>query len=467
MPVTDEHPQYAASKTAWQTIRDVIRGEQALKAGGTAYLPMLGGQKMEHYQVYKDRNTFYNAVARTVEGLVGLIMRHPPVVTGVFEQFLPWLDDITLAGVPLTSFVGNTVKEQVEVSRLGVLVDMSEDGAVQRPKWSAYCAESITLWRETMIAGANVLTLVVLKEWKGKIGPDGFGSTEEEQYRVLDFDASGFYRQRVFEKRLNSEEWMVTKVLEPARRGQRLDFIPFKFIGARDLTPDVDEPRLLALSLTNLAHYRESADYWHKMHWNAVVQAIVFTNKNDDTYYFGGPVAWILNPGDSAMMLESNGTGIDAHERALDKLESRMARLGAELLDTPIAGVEAAETVRLRQAGRASVLALIADTASRGLTQCLQWYLWWAGVEEKPEDVQATVTVNTDFIDARMTVEELLGFMQAMQSRGISRDTYFYNLKKGGLLPDNRSIEDEKALIESDPPAMPEVKPEPGMEEAA
>jgi hypothetical protein len=49
-----------------------------------------------------------------------------------------------------------------------------------------------------------------------------------------------------------------------------------------------------------------------------------------------------------------------------------------------------------------------------------------------------------------------VSLVQAWQAQGISRDTYLYNVQRGGLLPEGRTIDQEKALIDAEPPPMPQ-----------
>src|SRR5436853_903393 len=80
MPVNATHPQYDASLPAWQRARDVLAGEDAVKAAGERYLPRLDSQSDGEYAAFRERASFFNATARTAEGYVGLIFRRPPFV---------------------------------------------------------------------------------------------------------------------------------------------------------------------------------------------------------------------------------------------------------------------------------------------------------------------------------------------------------------------------------------------------
>ena len=66
MAVTSTHLDYDANAAAWGRARDVIAGEDTVKAAGEKYLPKLDAQSSEEYLAYKARASFFNAVGRTL-----------------------------------------------------------------------------------------------------------------------------------------------------------------------------------------------------------------------------------------------------------------------------------------------------------------------------------------------------------------------------------------------------------------
>mgnify|MGYP001816812258 FL=1 len=56
--------------------------------------------------------------------------------------------------------------------------------------------------------------------------------------------------------------------------------------------------------------------------------------------------------------------------------------------------------------------------------------------------------LNNDFLPARMSPQELTALMQAWQQGGISQDTFLHNLKRGEILPEDTSVEDEKDKLD-------------------
>ena len=80
MPVNSTHPGYDAAALDWARARDVLSGEDAVKAGGEKYLARLDSQTDEEFGAYVNRASFFNATARTSEAYLGLIFRRPPFV---------------------------------------------------------------------------------------------------------------------------------------------------------------------------------------------------------------------------------------------------------------------------------------------------------------------------------------------------------------------------------------------------
>ena len=80
MPVNSTHPDYDASAAEWLRARDVLAGEDAVKAAGERYLPRLDSQTDEEYLAYRARACFFNATRRAADAFVGLVFRKAPFV---------------------------------------------------------------------------------------------------------------------------------------------------------------------------------------------------------------------------------------------------------------------------------------------------------------------------------------------------------------------------------------------------
>lgn len=119
---------------------------------------------------------------------------------------------------------------------------------------------------------------------------------------------------------------------------------------------------------------------------------------------------------------------------------------------------ETAQGIELRQSGENSILGNIAVNVSASLTQVLRWAHWWNSTEESPDDVtneQVLVQLNTDFNTKGLSAQDIQSIVAAWQANAISRDTMTDLFRRGEVLPEGRSTEDEERLIRSEKPVAP------------
>lgn len=482
MAVETKHPAYDAMASKWKRCRDAAEGQDSIHKAGESYLPMLKDQTQEDYNAYKLRATFYNATWRTIAGLVGMIFRKPPKVE-VPENVKEYLKDVTTSGVPFQVFAQQTTEECMTVGRVGILVDCpnvpelrnrGEEKALNiRPSMQLYKAESVINWRTGNINNKNVLILVVLQE--EYLEADGeFAEKAETRYRVLDLIESDIggakayrYRVRVFKISEGSNgtktDVLIGDELYPKMNGAFLSTIPFWFIGADDITPNVDAPPLIDLVDVNLSHYRTTADYEHGCHFTGLPTAVVsgYTAEGatdgqpTEKLYIGSQTAWVFpSPEASATFLEFTGQGLGALEKNLDRKESQMAVLGARMLAAEKKQAEAAETASIHRAGENSVLAGVSQTISLGLTMALITFSEWTGAKGK-----ASCELNRDFFPIPLNPTELQELVKSWQANAISYDTLYRNLQRGEIVAHDKDIDDEIKAIEERIAAAPPDKP--------
>jgi hypothetical protein len=121
-----------------------------------------------------------------------------------------------------------------------------------------------------------------------------------------------------------------------------------------------------------------------------------------------------------------------------------MAVLGARMLETQKATVESAETQKAKQGGEQSQLAAMAEVINIAVTRALQVFMTWAGISG-----EVSYRLNTDFIPAKMSAQELTALVASWQAGAISGQTLFYNLKEGEVIADAVDYEDEQERINS------------------
>jgi len=256
----------------------------------------------------------------------------------------------------------------------------------------------------------------------------------------------------------DKREWVLVETRIPLRRGKPLPSLPFVFHGPRHSRPAVDKLPLGDMIAVNLDHYRLDADYKHGIHFTALPTAWVSGFDKTATLRIGSSTAWTTETvGATAGFLEFTGQGLSTFERAMDRDERLMAVLGSRLLEEQKRVGETADAIELRQSGENSVLSSIASSVSESLTQVLRWAFWWNSTEELPDsitDAQALVELNTDFSSSTMSAPEMLAAVKSWQSGALSQDSMQELFRKGEILPDGRTNEEEARLIAGDKAAV-------------
>ena len=485
MPVNTAHPDYETMLPKWLRARDVLAGEDAIKAGGTKYLPKLAEQVDDDYHAYKMRGVFFNATARTLAGYVGMIFRKPPYLrlpqagSALGKAMAEFNNDTDLLGTSLYGYAKQVVSEVVSVGRCGSLVDW-EGGAEQgedRAYVALYRAEQILNWRVERVNGRNIATLVVLHEPEGgaRLNPaDPFDSTTGEQIRVLKLvDGSSLMADgskeglrcvvEVWRPGKNPREWVLADTRVPMRLGRPLPLLPFVFHGPDHARAAVSPVPLDDIIAVNLGHYRMDADYKHGLHFTALPTAWVSGFDKQSCLKIGSSVAWVADHlGAQAGFLEFQGQGLTSFERALDHAERLMSVLGSRLLEGQKKIAETAEAMQIRQSGEDSILGAMAASVSESLTQALRWVFWWNSTVALPEEVtdeEALLDLNTDFRTHGMSAQEITALVAAWQNGAISQDTMFELFRRSEILPDGRRNEEENSLIKVGQPAGPVEPP--------
>jgi hypothetical protein len=451
MPLETLHPSYLAAMPLWKRARDFIAGELAVKGAGELYLPRLSGQTDAEYEGYKLRAQFLNATARTHQGMLGLVFLKDPEVE-LTDDLLPLDLDADLAGATLYDYIRLVVSETLAVGRCLTLVDWSDE--FERPYLTLYRAEQIRNWKFARINGRWTLSLLVLAETAPADTDDPYSAEVVQRLRVLALDEEGLV-VRVYEAQIvdRNREWVQISETRPQRAGKPLDFIPVVWHQTTDNVDEVPKPPLTDLISLNLRHYQLSADHNHGLHFVALPTPWVAGFKAGTELRIGCGVAWVSeDPNARAGFLEFSGTGLGAIRQELDRLESAMVLIGARMLEAPKREAETAEAIRLRMAGEAALLGGIAAGLSSSLTKVLALCRWWGSpaIELVTDVDDVAIELNTDYEVSRMSPAELQALVAAWIQRGISRETLFYNLKRGEIIPPNREFEEEIQLIEAE-----------------
>ena len=450
-----QHSEYSDALDRWQKCRDCIAGEDAVHKSGEKYLPKLSGQDTSEYAAYVKRTPFYNATARTIDGLVGMLFRKEPIVTAPAAMDA-MLADMTLTDCGFNELSEIVAREVIGVGRVGLLVEYPQvfngpmtmaQAAAQnhRPYVTTYKAESILNWRAERINNAMQIVMLALSEtvtvWKNE-----FESEQKPQVRALLLE-EGRYIQRVYQKDDKAEWFQVGGDITPLMNGRPLTSIPFVIFGPAHNDAVVQKAPVYDLVTLNLSHYRTTADLEHGAHFTGLPTAVVtgYSPGAGEKLAIGSATAWVFPAADAkAEYLEFTGQGLEALEKRLQVKEAGMAAIGARMLAPEKKSAEAEGTVQLRHAGEGAVLGTIGDNIEHGFDRVLTIMAEWAGISGTVE-----TDFNDDFVDTVMTAQDVLALVQAWQAGALSFDTLFWNLKQGELVESETTVEQEQDKIKT------------------
>ena len=469
LSVDEKSAYYNMRQMDWSTIGIIMQGERAVRAAGQRFVPILSKQTSTEYAAYLSRGSFYNAFARTVQGLTGAITRKP-VVLELPEKMEDISDNFTKDGISIDKTVRDITQEIISQGYCGMLADLDDKG---KPYASVYSPLDIYNFRLVEKEGQKVLAMLALHEIAEEIdGLDYFKINQIDQIRVLSLDELGWltvnlYRYDVQIKGGN-KKWIQVPIrgeydYHPTTvGGLKLDYIPFVFFGADKTSFIPQKPPLLDLVYLNIKHWQVSVDYYYALHICALPTpwAAGFDQIEGKELKIGSGTAWVSKtPEAKCGFLEFTGQGLGAIEKALDRLERQMAVIGARFLEEQKKGVEAVETLEIRSSGDTANLASISVSIEQGFKQILIYMAKWIKVDwDKIE-----VTLSKDFVSAKMEPAMITALLGALQANRISIDTFLYSLQEGEILPTNVTIEDEKAkleLKEQENPYLPSLSQE-------
>ena len=449
MDPTIRHPAYHDFAASWRLMRDAVAGEDDVKAAGEKYLPMKSGQKAiadpairaASYNAYRLRAEFPEITAPTIRGAVGVMLAKPAKIE--LPTTMEGLrENATLDGLTLDALHRRVAMEVMTTGRYGLLPGLSEDGT---PHLSGYVAESILNWD----AKAGRPDFVVLDETAQARDPVTGAWGEVERLRECVIEDWAFVT-RIWTKAGGG--W-VSEELPRAMTPRRvpLSALPFVFIGTNDLTPAPDDVPLYGLAKLAMRVYRLDADFTFSLHmtseptpWaNGFNDAADAVEKGNAPRALGSSVLWLLPEGAQAGYLEFSGPGLEKQANAIADALDRAAQFGAQIMQAGNAA-ESGEALRLRAASQTATLTSIAQTTASGLERALRNIAVWIGADP----MQVIVTPNLEFFDRTMSSQDITALVQAWHQGALSYPSLFARLKAGGVLQEDRTLEDEEAALE-------------------
>ncbi|MAF43754.1 MAG: hypothetical protein CMI54_06270 [Parcubacteria group bacterium] len=426
-------PEYDAMLPLWLQIQHCLEGEITIKTQDTTYLPMpnatdLSNENKARYAAYILRAVFYNFTSRTLNGLVGMVFQKDPQID--IPPSLKTLEtDVDGSGVSLLQQSQKTLAAVVSKGRSALFVDFPKtegdltqevinEGGIH-PVIIRIAPEQIINWRTVARGSKTVLSLVDILE-SYVVSDNGFEECLAKQWRVLKL-VDNVYTVEIWQEQEgnDSEKVLIETTVPTDHKGKPLDFIPLTFVGSTNNDPNIDQPPLYDMSVLNIAHYRNSADY----------EEACFVMGQPTPYFTGLTEHWVkevlqgeiqLGARAAVSLPEDADAGMLQVEpntmpkEAMDAKEKQALSLGAKLVEVERVQ-RTAEEASSDNASDSSVLGTAANNVSEAYEVALRYAGAFVGITE-----DATVKLNTDFDSLKISPQEFAQIMAAWNASAIT-----------------------------------------------
>ncbi|MGB2065696.1 MAG: DUF4055 domain-containing protein [Marinomonas gallaica] len=441
MGIDTVHPEYKTALPIVKMTRDAAKGDAAIKAGGTTYLPAeFAETDKARYAAYKNRSFFLGATKQAQKSTIGMIFRSAPDIGEELPTYLAGIaENIDGGGQSIEQIAKYSIREMEETGRVCFLADYppldpaltrSEEGQFgARPMLVTYAFESVINWKTTIINGSEKLSLVVLCEEVESPDAGEFDHDHVKQFRILRL-RDGVYTQEV----VDEEENVIVEEFAPLMAGGvAFDYIPFYIAGTENNKPDVDPPLLSDLAIINIAHYQTTADHRENLYIHGQMTLGVSTKMDWVEFQAANPNGVKVGARDGHYLGEGGSFhSVTAPESsslriALQDLEDQMISIGAKLI-TKSGQAETAEATRIKTSGEVSALDTMVNNLSDALENVLEDMLLFAGF---PDVV--TYRLNTQFYEDSLSPQMAAAITGFETASVISKRDARYMIRRGKI----------------------------------
>ena len=472
---------YEANKRRWEKCRACFSGTEAIRAGGTKYLPQFGGESTARYEVRKVLAAFYNGYKRTVLASVGMLLEEPPVLGDDMPDELRELaENIDASGTHLNVFTRRLATAGMVDAFAGIMVEHTKPDDPRLDESKASFAATIArrlklalstdderrlgirpyfllfrvddVYRELYanVNGVRTLVLLILREVvTERVGQ--FGVKSVTKWRVYTNDR-GVVRYQLWRSpdgltggrpTIEEQPTVITNQVEipwsPLIAGEEIPGKPGEYtpplMDLADLNIQYHISLTNHLSLQSLAYVPTPVRIGAKA--NAAGDYPELTLGPGNTIEaphiegVGEPVYWLSPPVDV----------LDAGERTLTHTKADMGTMGAAFLSAETRAAETAEGKRIDSAASRATI----GTFAQALQDCLERAFGFMAAYRKLKG--GSVTVNKDFTGEGIDSTYLSVLVTAYQEDVLTLEELRHVIQTGQLPedfdPSDKAIIDE------------------------
>jgi hypothetical protein len=255
---------------------------------------------------------------------------------------------------------------------------------------------------------------------------------------------------------------MIKQIPIAGRAGRKMRYIPFVFLNATSLSPEVGPAPLEDIASLNISHYQSTAHLEHGRFYAGMPTYVTAGSSggsqfpgmpdgmmNPNPLSVGPSNVWELEDGAKAWLLEFTGHGLTFLENAVDSKQLQMQSLGGRLISsTRRAAAMSDEAWQLLETGDEATLMDVAVTLDEGMILALAYLGDIMGEVTDVLKSGINVEFNKEFVRSELTARELRA-LQALAERGhIPTEIMYYALREVGVIPVEYTLDDFKKLMD-------------------
>jgi hypothetical protein len=423
----------------------LLGGTTGMRTAGTVYLPQEPAESNDAYSARLSKTVLFPAYEKALNTMVGKPFEDP--IT--FEDDVPQAikdacENIDRSGRDLDEFSSDTFEQTLNDGHGWLVVDcpkvnpgltLADERALGVAPYLIHVPLSNCLgMRHVVENGVKRMTMFRYEECvENPVGM--FGTEMVTRVRVLEPGMVTVYQKD------DKGKWAMLPELSGPVTLQEMPVVCIKL----HKTPPLEN-----LAWLNVEHWQSRSDQRHILHTARV--PLLFGKDIDqgtDGAVIVGPNRLIKGSGPNTDLkwVELMGGSIEAGRQDLLDIEDAMRRTAGELLSGKVQKT-ATETNKESGEGESQLKKWV-HTFEDCMEEAFRLMAAWIG-----EAKGGGICINTDWDDADLQADMLTAITNLHNAGLISKDSVIYKLKESDMIPEDRTVQQEKDLIANEAPDM-------------
>jgi len=407
------------------------------------WLPQYPKESAAAYAERVKRTVLYDAYARSLETYAGLPFTNKIVVKDLPPELEYLNTDTDSLNSDLTSVCFDLLHSAIHLGVTHALVDFPyfdeenqpsiESAAIDkiRPYVIPITATNLIGWKTVREGGAEILDQIRILETE-TVADGEWGEKTVNVVRVVTRESISLYREDDKGKYSDTPDTTFPN---------NLKYVPLVTFYGKRTGHLTGKPALEGLAWQNLRHLQKTSDVDNIERMSCT--PLLFGSGWPDGLDGGeiGPGKDITSTDKDAMFVyvETTGNGIPYNQKSIEKIEERMASLGADLVVRKSVDRQTLGSRKIDQSESISLLQVIVNRLEEGVSQIVDISADWVGIERPNLDVTIGDALNTP--DGINFIDLLANFI--IENDGMDVNSAVEELRRRGYLTDNYQIPDK------------------------